>query len=392
MKRIIAAALMAALCLFAWPLAGAEQTQVEVFVARGAMERETALHLLSLMQSACPQAEWVATFEEDAGLSLRELVLADRAPQIAICAPQEALSWAKEGLLLPLDARVQGVEQMQEEVVNACVLDESLFMAPLVARHRRVAVNGKMLGSMGLSYMLDQRAHPVWLPSELYQIVEEAAIAERLAMEMWLPEAETAAGIEAFIQSLYGGMIVTGEGNLTADSAQMEASLTWMQNMARGGVMGIAEDREAALENFLRGETLMFIDWTDAESAQYARELSAEDFDLYEMPYPSADCLSVRSFELVGAAVFISHDAQAMTLAAQGVALLTGDLQAQSALGSRGIWRDDAIWLPCLSALPSGATLRSLFAQTVSAVLVEDRKPRDALRQFVSVYSAVMGQ
>lgn len=392
MKRVIWAVLAAALFVAACLPACAEQTQVEVYVAAGAMERETAYRLVALAQTAYPQAEWSAVFEEDVGLSLRELVLGDRAPQIAICAPQEALSWAKEGLLLPLEGRVADVTLMEEAVVGACVWDETLYVAPLRANHRRVAVNGELLAGLRLNYLLDARTHPVWLPSELYQVIEEASLSGAPAMEVWLPQSDSAAGIEAFLQSLYGGELLTPEGVCGAGGTQILTALSWLRDVAEAGLVGIAQDRQSALEHFLSGETLLFIDWTDEEEALYAHELMMEGVDLREISYPTADAVVVRSFELTGAAVFAGHDAQAMRLAAQGVALWTEDTQAQLVLGDRGIWRDDAAWLPCLSAQPSGATLRSLFAGAVREVLAGGRGPQEALRQAVAVYEAATGR
>ena len=392
MKRILLAALMAALLLAAWPVALAEQTQIEVYVSEGAMARETASRLVEMAQAAYPQAEWSAVFEEDVGMTLRELVLADCAPQVAICAPQEVLPWENEGLLVPLGGRVSDLPLLQEEVVQACTQDETLFMAPLLARHRRVAVNASLLSGMNMSYLLSQRDHPVWLPTELFQVVEEASLTGRLAMELWLPQEDTAASIEAFIQSLYGGRLIEKDGSCTADTTQMISALTWVRDMASSGMIDIVRDRQTALEHFVSGQTLLFIDWTDEDSLRYAHEMMQDDIDLREMPYPTAEGRSVRSFELVGAAVFAGHDARTMSLAAQGVALWSDAAKTQTVLGDRGIWRDDAVWLPCLSAQPSGATLRGLFAESVRDVLAGERAPQDALRRVTAVYAAVTGK
>ena len=392
MKRILLAALMAALLLAAWPTACAEQTQVEVYVADGALPRETVGRLVEMAREAYPQAEWSAVFEEDIGMSLHELVLADRAPQVAVCAPQEALAWGSEGLLVPLGGRVADLSLMQEEVVQACTQDEALFMAPLLARHRRVAVNASMLSGTNMNYLLNRRDHPVWMPTEFYQVVEEASMSGKLAMELWLPQEDTAAGIEAFIQGLYGGRLITLDGICAADTAQMLAALTWVRDAVSSGMIALVRDRQTALEHFVTGQTMMFIDWTDEDALRYGRELMQDSIDLREIPYPTAEGRSVRSFELVGAAVFAGHDARAMSLGAQAVALWSDVTKTQAVLGDRGIWHDDAIWLPCLSAQPSGATLRSLFAECMRSVLAGERAPQEALRRVQAVYAAVAGE
>ena len=392
MKRILLAALTAALLLAAWPVACAEQTQIEVYVSSGAMPRETASRLVEIAQAAYPQAAWSVVFEEDVGISLRELVLGDCAPQVVICAPQEVLPWEKEGLLMPMGGRVFDLSLMQDEVVDACTQGKSMFMVPLQAYHRRVAVNADLLFGTNMGYLLSQRDHPVWMPTELFQVVEEASLAGQLAMEIWLPQEDTAAGVEAFIQCLYGGRLIERDGVCAADTAQMLAAMTWVRDMVSSGMIAVVRDRQTALEHFVSGETLLFIDWTDEDSLRYAHEMMQDDIDLREIPYPTAEGRSVRSFELVGAAVFAGHDARAMSLAAQGVALWSDTARTQAVLGERGIWRDDAVWLPCLSAQPSGVTMRSLFAEEVRAVLALEREPREALRRLAAVYAAVAGK
>lgn len=382
MKRIILLAL--ALLLAAAAGAQAEGTRVQVYVAQGTLERGAALRLVELAALTYPQAEWQALFEEDEGVSLRELVLSDCAPQIAICAPQEALIWAKDGLLLPLEGHVNGLERMQEEVVEACVREESLYMAPLLARHRRVAVNGKTLTAMGYGYLLDTRAYPVWMPQQLYQVIEEAAMRDMPGMEIWQPEEGDPDGPQAFVQSLYGGRIVESDGALAADGEKMIAGAAWLGDMAASGMIGLVRERETALAHFLGGESLLFIDWTDADARRAGKGVT-DGLELYVMAYPSSDGVPVRAFELTGAAVFAGRDTQAVGLAAQAVSLWMQDTRATAALGGRGIWQDGARWLPCLSAREDGATLRSLFAIALGETLSGEKRARDALHQMAAV-------
>ena len=389
MKRILLAALAAALWLCCWAQAGAEQTQMDIYVSSGALTREAALQLAAMAQSAYPSAAWNVVFEEETGESLRDLVLADRAPQIAICPPQEALPWAKEGLLWPLEGCAERVAAMQEEVVQACVWDESLFMLPLQAGHRRVAVNARIVESLGLGFLLDARAHPVWMPSELYQLVEEASFSQGLAMEVWQPRAQDVAGIEAFVCGLYGGALMAEDGTLAAQSQMTVAGLKWLGDMASAGVIGVVRERETVLEHFIGGQTALFIDWTDEDARRYGKAMRENGLDVYEITYPTADAVSVRSFELTGVSVFKGHDAQASYLAMQ--ALKLWDERAQGAIGERGVWRDGAVWLPCLNAKDGGATLRSLFAEAVRAVLAGELESEAALRRMAGVYGAAAG-
>lgn len=379
------AALAAALPLAA--CAEAQRPDIAVYVSRGAMERETALRLVALASQAYPQAAWSASFEEDTGLSLRDLVLSDAAPQIALCRPQEALPWAKEGLLMPLEERAGDLSRMQPEVVEACVWAESLYLAPLTAKTRRMAVNRELLAAAGLEYLLDARAHPVWTPTELYQAIDEATVSGCPALELWPPEAEDAAWIEAFLQCLYGGRLLGADGAVLADGEAVVSALVWLRDLAQSGAVGSVQERETALCHFLDGQTLLFMDWTDAD-ARRAREIEA--LDVCELPYPAADCVRVRVFEPVGAAVFAGRDAQAVSLALGAVTLFESDARAQRLLGERGVWEDGAFFIADLGAAPGGATLRGLLLDAVRGALAGEKSPGEALREAAAVARGIL--
>ena len=385
MKRIMGALLLAVFALAAFASCAEGTPEIEIFIAEGAMQQETALRLAAIAQEAYPQARWRVTFEEDVGLSLRELVLADRAPQVALCAPQEALPWAREGLLSPLEGLVPALSMMAPEVIDACVLDETLYVAPLIATHRCIAVNSELLIARGMGYLLDERAHPAWVPSELYQAMEEVTLAGALAMELWEPQPENAAAVEAFVQALYGGTL------LEPDSDEMVTAMIWLRDMVKSGWIAQVESRETALAHFLAGETLLFLDWTDEEERLYADRLAAGGIDLVPVSYPSVQGRTVRSFDLMGAAVFTGADAQAVTLARQAISIWAEDERSGGALGERGIWKDNAVWLPYLSAQSGGGTLRSLFCDAVRATLAGEQTPANALRQIREFMQAVSG-
>ncbi|MDO5299283.1 MAG: extracellular solute-binding protein [Clostridia bacterium] len=380
MKRIFGALVLALLLLAAGMQAAcAEQTDMQVYIAEGALERETAQRLLALLGRAYPQAEWVAVFQEETGESLREMVLEDRAPQLAICTPQEAAPWAKEGLLVPLDGRISDAQMIQRQVLDACRQGDSVFMAPLAARHRQMIVNRRMLEKRRLSYMMNTIEHPVWYPTEFYQILEEFMLADIPALEIWPAQPQDCAALEALVQAIYGGALLSEDGKTcVANNGATLAGLSWLREMVAGGMITYAGSREEALEHFLAGETAFFIDWTDEEERLHAREL--RDMDWFVMPYPTASGLPIRSFDVAGVAAFMGTDAAQRAIALQAIAFLHENAQTQLILGDRAIWQDDAIWLPCLSASSMGTTLRSLFCEAVNSVMEQGQTPEQALR------------
>lgn len=381
-------ALTAALLLPALPGAAAGET-MRVFVERGALEQEEAARLVALLGEAFPQAEWTAVpgGEET---DLRTLVMEDRAPQLAICSPLTALPWAKEGMLLPLEGCVADLARMQRQVVDACVWNETLVMAPLRADHRQMAVNRKLMDTCQFSYMMNPLEHPVWFPSEINQILEEFAIAGMPAIEIWPEESGGGAAVEALVQSIYCGALLSQDGaRCLADGGGVQAGLTWLRNMVAGGAIVIVKDRQTALEHFLAGKTALFIDWTAEEERRLAGKLRAGGMEVETMPYPSAAGYPVRSFDLTAVCAFAGASDAQEALMRRAVAFLCEDVKAQIVLGDRAIWQDDATWLPCMTATDRGMTLRKLFAQAVAAVLKDGRTPEEALAALSAAMRAI---
>ena len=90
----------AALFLLSLLAAGAmAQGTMRVYMGRDTLDDQTAWQLVEMIGRAVPQAQWEAVLEEETGESLRTLVLSDRAPALAVCAPGEALErMAVQGL------------------------------------------------------------------------------------------------------------------------------------------------------------------------------------------------------------------------------------------------------------------------------------------------------
>ncbi|MGN0776367.1 MAG: hypothetical protein ACI4MM_06775 [Candidatus Ventricola sp.] len=382
------AAVLLALTLLA--AGAAAQETMRVYIAKDALDRQTARQLVEMIAKAYPQAQWTAEYEEETGEDLRALVISDRTPALAICAPGEARPWAQEGMLLHLQTAISGQSRMQMQVLNCCVLGENLFMAPLYARHRQMAVNVGRFQDQRLDYMLDDLTHPVWYPTEFYQILEEFLLDDEPAMDVWLPEPETGAALEAMVQAIYGGSLLSEDGTLCqANAPEIRAGLRWLGEAVNCGLMTCAKSREEALLRFVSGETAIFADWSAQEEARQKDALEVSGVQVKTMPYPASIGLPVRSWELTGVCVFASGNLTADALAIKAAALLHEDAQAQALLGSRAIWQDNAVWLPSLDADRRGATLRSLFDEAIRQVLEGEAETAEALERVQAAMDAV---
>lgn len=382
------AAVLFALMLLA---AGARaQETMRVYVARDALNEQTARQLVEMIARAYPQAEWEAQFEAQTDEDLRTLVLDDRAPALAICAPGEALPWAQEGMLLPLQSAIAGQSRIQPQVLDCCVLEENLFMAPLVARHRQLAVNVGRFEAQRLHYMLDELTHPVWYPTEFYQILEEFLLDDETAMEVWPAQMQTSEALFAMVQAIYGGSLLSEDGTLCqANSPEMHAGLRWLCETVECGLIGVAQSREEALAHFVSGETAIFADWTAQEAARQKEALEENGVQVQAMPYPTSIGLPVRAFTVTGVCAFAGGDTARDALAVRAASFLHENAQAQAMLGGRAIWRDNAVWLPSLDTGSRGSTLRSLFCEAINQTLCGEAETKEALDRVQAAMDAL---
>ena len=378
MKWVLLRAAGLAACLMMLAGSVTAQTVVRIYMGEGAMEEKMAGRMTELLDGAFPQAEFELIDREEG--SLRDLVLSDCAPQLAVCSPREAAVWAREGLVLPLQMLIDDQAEIARELISVCVREEKLFMLPLLARHRQMAVNVKEFERHMLGYMLDEIAHPVWYPTEFQQILEEFAIADRPALELWRAKTEDAAPMEAMIQAIYCGRLLGEDGTTCrADDRGVFSGMRWLHDLIGGELIGCADTRQEALERFLAGETAIFADWTKELQDTCARQMKEAGMIIKTRPYPSSSGLPVRSYELTGVSVFDSGDAEINALALQAAVFLHEDAQVRQLLDGRGIFEDDSIWLWDLSASDRGATLRSLLCDAVGRVLAGEEDVVQAL-------------
>ena|GEM_PF-1065685 len=359
----------------------AAQTTMNVFFTERAMERGQSRMLMELTRREFPQAEWQSEMQADTGRSLRELILADDLPEIVICAPGEAYGWAKEGVFEALDACVGDMEAVNSQVISACTEDDRLYMAPLTATQRQIAVNRRMLERRRLGYLTSVVDHPVWYPMEFDQLLEEFELAKAPAVEIWKPSPENCAALEALIQAIYGGTMLTEDGRHSQiEHVNVRAGLEWLRERVKSGMIVQVESRQEALDHFLSGKTALFIDWTQEDEQRCARQLRENGIELMTVPYPTATGFTIRSFELTGACIPVGLEGEAHAMAEKAVAFWRTDERAQSVLDGRSIAQDDAVWLPLQDTSEVGTTLRRMMCGIVQEVLAGRNSPAEALR------------
>lgn len=382
--KAYAAVLMAALVLMGLFVSGAaEQETMHLYVEKNALAEVQIRQILALLDEG--DAQWVLM---DNDRTLREWVLSGCSPDLAICAPKMARPWAEEGLLLGLQMHIGSQQRIQRQVLDLCVEDETLFMAPLIARHRQMAVNRRLMEEKGFGYMLDSQTYPVWYPAQFYQILEEFLIHDTVAVDIWHAQTDTSAAIEALSQSIFGGMMLSEDGQTCEiDNADMRAGVQWLADAVDDGMIGYCETREEALARFLNEETAIFIDWTEVLERQLENIVNEAGMQLAVRPYPAAVGLPVRSFDLVGVCAFASGDAAKDARLARACAVVHE--QAQNVLGSRGIWQDGALWAASPDAHAAGATLRSLLCAALEEVIQEGKPAGDALLRVQAAMDAI---
>ena len=359
----------------------AAQTTMNVFFTERAMECGQSRMLMELTRREFPQAEWQSEMQADTGRSLRELILADDLPEIVICAPGEAYGWAKEGVFEALDAYAGDMAAVNSQVVSACTEDGRLYMAPLTATQRQIAVNRRMLERRRLGYLTSVVDHPVWYPMEFDQLLEEFELAKAPAVEIWKPHPEDCAALEALIQVIYGGTMLTEDGRHSQiEHVNVRAGLEWLRERVKSGMIVQVESRQEALDHFLSGKTALFIDWTQEDEQRCARQLRENGIELMTVPYPTATGFTIRSFELTGACIPVGLEGEAHAMAEKAVAFWRTDERAQSVLDGGSIAQDDAVWLPLQDTSEVGTTLRRMMCGIVQEVLAGRNSSAEALR------------
>ena len=378
----ILAALMAALLLAGMACACANEMEISVYAAPGSLTKEASLMLAQALGQDIPQAHVTFAQGEE---TLLERVLSGEGPHLAVCTAQEAKRLAGEGLLLPLELTQGEAERLAKAVLSACTYGGDVFMAPLYARHRRMAVNRQMMEALQIAALMDTRAFPVWQPMQLYQVLEEASLAGGYAMEIWPCGGEDGDALIAFVQALYGGEFMPGGGRVNIDNDAAVMALEWICDMVDGDLIRLVQSREEALRHFLEGETALFIDWTDADAQKYAAAGEGKR-KFVSMPYPSSTGLPVRDMRVTGIVALRTGDAETEALLSETAAALAADEKLARVLGERAIDEDGALWLAFPGAGEGGSALRALTGAAIDAAIAGSMEAEAALRLAQAAY------
>ena len=118
----------------------------------------------------------------------------------------------------------------------------------------------------------------------------------------------------------------------------------------------------------------------DADERASRARIRESGLELCTLPYPSSTGMPVHSFEVIGAVVLLTGDAQTDALAKAAAAFLAQDAQVQQILGERGIEEDGAVWLPAVGAHPQGTLLSTLLCDALRGTLMEGRSAAAVLR------------
>ena len=381
MKMLRVMAAMTLFLLLALP--GAAQETMRLYVEEGAVSDGQAQRLIESLGLAMDGVKWEMTAD---GQALSELVLAGCAPDLAVCRPETARTWAREGLLLPLQTHIPDQKRMQRQVLDLCIHDEDLFMAPLIARHRHMAVNRVLFEQAGLKDLLNGQMYPVWYPAQFFRILEEFMLRGKTGMDIWHAEAGSSAAIETMVQAIGGGALLGEDGETCrAGSGEMITGVQWLADSVHEGLIGWQETREEALARFMQGETAIYIDWTQENEKRMESLFPERAHDIVTAPYPSAEGQVLRSFDLIGVCAFAGEDVRDAQLQ-RACALLYA--AAQDILGPQGIWQDGALWPASLDGSDAGATLRSLMCAAVNEA-VETGNAAEALLRVQTVMDAL---
>ena len=366
--------------------AGSALAEVTLFIGGQTVSAAQADALAHVLEEELAEAVVVFMQEEDDGFSQR--MMDGNPPHFAVLRSGEARLWAGEGLLTALDGCAGEAGDVAQEVIDACVTDEQLYAVPIAARRYAMAVRPAWLEKIGMAYLLDERMHPAWYPTQVLQALDELALKCDAGLEIWPPEEEDTLCYEALLQGVCGSWYDEEATNAAdADPKEMEAGFVWMEEMMNAGLIGAAPSRDAALRRFLSGETAIFIDWTPEDSIRYAKEIETGEIRL--LPYPSATGVPVIAAEVVCFLAPVPDVDAEVRRARHAAALLAPGGLGQLALGEQLSGADGMEWLTSVNTLDHGATLRALFADALCAMASEELTAREAAARIARAMAVI---
>lgn len=352
------------------------KADLQLYIGKNTVSASQGEALARLLQTGLEEPVQAAMQTDE---SFSQRMTDGSAPDMAILCADEMRKWANAGMLTALDGCTDTLGEMSEEIVNGCVADESLYALPLGIRSRAMAVHPAWMEKIRMAYLLDERMHAAWYPTEILQALDELALSGGTGLDLWPPQETGTLCFEAFLQGINGAWFSAGETDAgNADLEALEDALVWVEEMVRAELVGTAQSRDEALARFLAGETAIFIDWTMEDSRTYAGEI--EDGSIQLLPYPSMSGIPFAAGDVVCFLAPCSGE-EGEQRARQAAALLASNGYAQQVLGETLPAADEMDWLIGVNMLEGGATLRALFAQAVGEILAGDIPAREAAKK-----------
>lgn len=342
-------------------LASDAQADMELYIARDTVTAAQGETLARMLAEETDERIMLVTQEAD-GRDFEQRMMDGEPPHLAIVRAGNAAPWAREGCLASLNRCAPSLESVAEAIVDACMAEEQLYALPLIVRRHKMAVRTEGMEEIGMGTLLDEQTHPVWVPSQVLQVLDELRLCGSAGLEIWRPTAQDALGMEAFLQGTCGVWIEAG----AADERAIETALIWLDDLVDAGMIGVAEDREAALARFLSGETTIFIDWTMEESSRYAKELKAGQIVL--LPYPSAKGMATSAADVIVLCAPRGSNDRGTEKAVRAAAGIAALMEEAPALGER-LPGQDGEWLYAMETLEHGPTLRALICEAAGEIL-----------------------
>ena len=366
-------AAMALTALLPLTLAQAEGT---LYIAKGTVSPAQAQDMAKALGEELGETVRL-TLQEETGETLAQSLPAGAG--LAVLTAPQAAALARAGLLLPVDGCVPSLEHMERSYTQACVMDEQLMFAPLMAKRRVMAVRRDGFEAVNMGYLLDNRSHPVWYPAEFVQALDEMAVINRPGLDIWQPGEEDLLWLSALLCCASElEYMEEGTGACAVDEKEMERALEWLEDMLRAGLISEAKDREEALSRFMAGETAVFIDWTAEESTVYAEAI--REGEILLRAYPSLTGTPLHAGELVVLCVLRGEDMQNERLR-RAIAGLLARAGEKATLWQRGLYSDGARALPLYAAQEYGATLCRLLLDAAGGVIAGEEDARLAAQR-----------
>lgn len=253
-------------------------------------------------------------------------------PDIVLGNAKDLARWAAEGNVADVSVFLEESTDYYSAATAACSSEEGFFALPLCVVPYCMGIRRDLFEAAEAMTLINPTAH-TWTSSNFSTVLSNLEdLGVENALSVYCQDTDGDSLFRLLVENLAGIKFVnTINGTYQMDSKNFKTALNILKNVDN---VPFREDQnaEAALEEFLNGESAMTVNWSSALQLQYG-----EEYDIMYMLYPGGNKATTYA-EVYGLSVFDNGDETRLTAsltflsylaASDGAVRATGHLAAR---------------------------------------------------------------